>query len=42
MPAFVKSRLGEVGIKDAEAIAVCDFFSKKSIKELLIASEFME
>tara|TARA_B100001778_G_scaffold255384_1_gene215471 strand:- start:633 stop:761 length:129 start_codon:yes stop_codon:yes gene_type:complete len=41
MPAFVKSRLGAVGINDAEGIAEWDFFSKKSINERLIASEFM-
>ena len=41
MPAFVKSRLGDVGIRDADGTSVCPFDLKNSRKLFLISAEFM-
>ena len=41
MPAFVKSRLGEVGISEADGTIECALASKKSKKLFLISEEFI-
>jgi hypothetical protein len=41
IPAFVKSRFGEVGISEAEGTMACFFSAKKSRKDCRMSREVM-
>ena len=41
IPAFVNSRFGEVGIREADGTIVCDFPAKNSKKLFLISADVM-
>ena len=42
IPAFVKSRFGEVGISEADGTMVCFFSAKKSRKDCRMSRDVME